>query len=71
MDKIFKKFKARKARHIAEVMQNETNPEEFLRREREIRKGNIVEAVSAVILVLLAYFLVKLWFAYEGFSIQW
>lgn len=71
MDNIFKKFKDRKAMHIAEAMQTEINPEEYLRRERETRKENIVEAVSAILLFPLAYFLIRLWFAYEGFSIQW
>ena len=71
MDNIFKKFKDRKDRHIAEAMQNEINPEEYLRRKRETRKENIVEAVSAILLIPLAYLLIRLWFAYEGFSIQW
>ena len=71
MDNIFKKFNDRKARHIAKVMQNEINPEEYLRREREIRKGNIIETVSFILLIPLAYLLIRLWFAYEGFSIQW
>ena len=71
MDNIFKKINDRKTKHIAEVMQNEINPEEFLRREREIRKGDIIETVSILLLIPLAYLIVKLWFAVEGFSIQW
>ena len=61
----------RKNRHIAEVMQNEINPEEYLRREREISRGNIIETVSVLLLIPLAYLIVKLWFAIECFSIQW
>ena len=61
----------RKHMHIAEVMQNEINPEEYLRREREISRGNIIETVSVLLLIPLAYLIVKLWFAVEGFSIQW
>lgn len=61
----------RKHRHIAEVMQNEINPEEYIRREREIRRGNIIASVSVFLLIPLAYLIVKLWFAVEGFSIQW
>ena len=71
MFNIFKKLKEKRARHIADVYQNEIYPEEYLRREREIRKNNIVEAVSAVLLFILVIFLIKLWFVVEGFSIQW
>ena len=38
---------------------------------RQKRRENIIEAVSAVAFMILCYFLVKLWFAYEGFEIQW
>lgn len=71
MFNIFKMLKERKARHIAEVYRTQIYPEEYLRREREIRKNNIVEAVSAVVLCALIAFLVKLWFVAEGFSIKW
>lgn len=71
MFNFFKKLKEKRARHIADVYQNEIYPEEYLRREREIRKNNIVEAVSAVLLFILVIFLIKLWFVVEGFSIQW
>ena len=40
-------------------------------REREIRKGDFIETVSILLLIPLAYLIVKLWFVYEGFSIQW
>ena len=63
MDNIFKKFKDRKDRHIAEAMQNEINPEEYLGRERETRKENIVEAVAASLVIPLADLLVGLVFA--------
>jgi len=71
MFNFFKMLKERKARHIAEVYRTQIYPEEYLRREREIRKNNIVEAVSAVVLCALIAFLVKLWFVVEGFSIKW
>ena len=71
MFNFFKMLKERKARHIAEVYRTQIYPEEYLRREREIRKNNIVEAVSAVLSFILVIFLIKLWFVVEGFSIQW
>lgn len=71
MFNIIKKMKDRKAQHVKEVYDTEINPEEYLRREREIRKNKIIEVVSVVFLIFLGYALVKLWFAYEGFSIMW
>ena len=38
---------------------------------RQKRRENIIEAVCAILSVPLFYFLIKLWFAYEGFEIHW
>lgn len=71
MFNLFKWLRNRKARHIAEVYATEIHPEEYLRREREIRRDNIIEVVSAILLIPIVIFLIKAWFAYEGFSVQW
>ena len=67
----YKRYKERKARHIAEVYQNEIHPEEYLRREREIRRENRKELVYLLILVICAALALELWYAYEGFAVQW
>ena len=38
---------------------------------REKRKETAIEIVSAILLLAVSYLLIKLWFAYEGFEIQW
>jgi len=38
---------------------------------RKKRRENIIEAVSGILALPLFYFLVKLWFALEGFEIHW
>ena len=67
----YKRYKERKARHIAEVYQSEIHPEEYLRREREIRRENRKELVYLLILVIYAALALELWYAYEGFAVQW
>lgn len=51
--------------------ESEIHSEEYLRRKREIRKENIIEAVSAILLIPIVYLLIRLWFVCEGFEIQW
>lgn len=38
---------------------------------RQKRKETAIEIVSAIFLLSTAYLLIKLWFTYEGFEIQW
>lgn len=38
---------------------------------RQKRKETAIEIVSAILFLLIAFLLIKLWFAYEGFEIQW
>ena len=67
----YKRYKERKARHVFEVYQNEIHPEEYLRREREIRRENRKELVYILILVICAALALELWYAYEGFVVKW
>ena len=57
--------------HIAEIYQTEDDPEGSLRMERELRRENILEILSLVGLIALGIIAVKVWLAYEGFSIDW
>ena len=61
----------RKVEHIRGVYQTEDDPEGYLRMERELRRENILEILSLVGLIALGIIAVKVWFAYEGFSIDW
>ena len=62
----YKRYKEWKARHIAEVYQNEIHPEEYLRREREIRRENRKELIYLLILVIYAALALELWYAHKG-----
>ena len=52
----------------SETMRNRRKYKQWLRQKR---KENVIEVISAILLIPLAYLLIRLWFAYEGFEIQW
>ena len=68
---ILQKHRNRKDAHIAAVMENEINPELYLQRERDIRRGKWAECLGIAALILLAFAMLKVWFVAEGFTIQW
>lgn len=61
----------RKVEHIREVYQTEDDPEGYLRMERELRRENILEGIALMVLLVMGITAVKVWFAYEGFTIEW
>ena len=52
----------------SETMRNSRKYKQWLRQKR---KETAIEIVSAILFLPVAYLLIKLWFAYEGFEIQW
>ena len=65
------RYRDNKAKHIADIYQNEIHPEEYLSRERKTRNDKIKEVAGCIMLGAFVILSLLLWYAYEGFSVMW
>lgn len=71
MFNLFKAYRVRRNRHIADVYQNQKNPEFYLKMERDLRWQPVKDILGCFALIALLLVFVKVWFILEGFSIRW